>query len=244
VPTYVKVLLAVLIAAPFVAVLEVFAGLNIYGWYRRIRVNARWYEARLQRKQKIAPRSAKIAKQLGELYVARWWKSDGAARKQIAQDAIKWLELALRLEADAHARFTIVRTIAVFALEAEEFDIAKSRAKQMVKGGKNLYDFEISNSTHHGNIILGRLAFRSGNLALAEEHLLKSADIESSPQLSSFGPTMSLAKELVEAGRPEAVSHYLRLCHKFWKHDRGAINRWLAQIARGEIPDFGKRARR
>ena len=62
-----------------------------------------------------------------------------------------------------------------------------------------------------------------------------------SPQLNSFGPNMTLAKELLEKGQSEVVLQYLALCKKFWKMDRGQLDEWSATIRGGGIPDFGVR---
>ena len=41
-----------------------------------------------------------------------------------------------------------------------------------------------------------------------------------SPQLDSFGPNMTLAKELLEKGQPDVVLHYFALCKNFWEDGR------------------------
>lgn len=45
---------------------------------------------------------------------------------------------------------------------------------------------------------LADLLLRNGNIELAKEHLIKSAQVVGSPVLGSFGPKFSLAKELLE----------------------------------------------
>ena len=59
--------------------------------------------------------------------------------------------------------------------------------------------------------------------------------------LSSFGPNMALAKELLEAGEKAAVIEYLQLCKNFWDYaqKRGTLDRWIKTIKAGEIPEFG-----
>jgi len=60
-----------------------------------------------------------------------------------------------------------------------------------------------------------------------------------SPQLNSFGPNMSLAKQLLEAGERDTVVEYLDFCRKFWQMDFGKLDYWTAQVRAGEVPDFG-----
>ena len=62
--------------------------------------------------------------------------------------------------------------------------------------------------------------------------------------MNSFGPNMTLAKELIEKGEKDAVLQYLDLCAKFWKSgkespDGGELEKWKAQVRKGELPNFG-----
>jgi hypothetical protein len=57
--------------------------------------------------------------------------------------------------------------------------------------------------------------------------------------LNSFGPSMILAREMLEAGERETVLEYLRLCRSFWKADEGRLERWTQEIKAGRTPDFG-----
>ena len=58
-------------------------------------------------------------------------------------------------------------------------------------------------------------------------------------QLNSFGPDMSLAKVLLEAGERDVVLQYFQLCGAFWKHDiQGSLPAWTAAVREGLIPDF------
>ena len=57
--------------------------------------------------------------------------------------------------------------------------------------------------------------------------------------MNSFGPNVSLAKDLLEKGERDVVIQYLGLCRKFWKLDRGRLDKWIHEIKDGKIPDFG-----
>jgi hypothetical protein len=88
-------------------------------------------------------------------------------------------------------------------------------------------------------MVLGQVALRDGDKAAARAHLLASGKTKGSPQLNSFGPNMSLAKDLLEVGERDVVQTFFDLCGIFWKNDHGALDRWKNAVAAGRIPDFG-----
>lgn len=88
-------------------------------------------------------------------------------------------------------------------------------------------------------MVLGQIAMRNGDIEKAELYLLKSGDTPGSPQLNSFGPNMSLAKELLEAERTIVVLEYFKLCSKFWKNSRGRLEEWGYLAQNDKIPNFG-----
>ncbi|HEV3240561.1 MAG TPA: RNA polymerase subunit sigma-24, partial [Casimicrobiaceae bacterium] len=76
-------------------------------------------------------------------------------------------------------------------------------------------------------------------MADAKQFLLKAGATRGSPQLDSFGPNMSLAKDLLEKGERDTVLQYFELCRKFWKLDYGNLDRWAQEVGAGKIPEFG-----
>jgi hypothetical protein len=56
--------------------------------------------------------------------------------------------------------------------------------------------------------------------------------------LSSFGPNMTLAKELLEKGESATVLQYFELCRKFWTFSN-RMDPWIEAIHKGQVPDFG-----
>jgi hypothetical protein len=50
---------------------------------------------------------------------------------------------------------------------------------------------------------------------------------------------MSLAKELLECGEPEAVLRYFELCRIFWGSHGEVLDRWTEDVRAGRIPQFG-----
>ena len=98
-------------------------------------------------------------------------------------------------------------------------------------------DWNTGNAIHHGNLVLGRLALQAGDNDKAKSHLLKAGKTSGSPQLNSFGPNMTLAKELLDKGEKEVVLEFFQLCAKFWKSDK--LDQWIAIVKDGGIPSFG-----
>ncbi len=92
-------------------------------------------------------------------------------------------------------------------------------------------------------MVLGRIALRRGFIKQASDNLLAAGATPGSPQLDSFGPNMTLAKELLEHGQPDVVLEFLGLCKKFWKLDSGRLDEWAAEVRKGKVPDFGTNLR-
>ena len=60
------------------------------------------------------------------------------------------------------------------------------------------------------------------------------------PALDSFGPNMTLAKELLQEGERDVVLEFFELCSEFWKTGReGRLTEWSNAVKEGKIPDFG-----
>ena len=137
-------------------------------------------------------------------------------------------------------RFYDLRHLAEGAFQAGEFDKAKAYADELLQMAPHYRgDWNYGNAIHHANVILGRLALRSGNVKAAKEYLIKAGNTPGSPQLDSFGPNMTLAKDLLEKGERKVVIEYFQLCSKFWKMERGRLQAWTSTVQQGGIPDFG-----
>lgn len=64
-----------------------------------------------------------------------------------------------------------------------------------------------------------------------------------SPQLNSFGPNMTLAKDLLERGERDAVLAYFEACRVFWKMGGNSLDAWRQDVEAGRIPNFGANLR-
>jgi TonB family protein len=130
------------------------------------------------------------------------------------------------------------------SLDAGELDRAASLAKGLLatvaKVKADAKDVDVGGITHESYLILGRVSLRRGDLAAAKADLLDAGRVSGGWTLSSFGPNMSLAKELLEMGEKDTVLEYLDLCRKFWSNGaKKSLDPWSEQIRNGQIPEFG-----
>jgi TonB family protein len=101
---------------------------------------------------------------------------------------------------------------------------------------------------YSGNVIhdvhcwLGRIALRHDDTAGAVGHLKEAGKTPGSPQLNSFGPDFTLARELASAGERDAVIAYLEEVGRFWKMEDGNLQRWIGALRDGSVPSFRKYA--
>ncbi len=94
------------------------------------------------------------------------------------------------------------------------------------------------NAVHDAHVVLGRVALHRGDIDAAKVHLLKAGMTPGSPVLGSFGPNMSLARDLLEAGETETVLQYFDECRGFWVHHRDTLDEWTTIVERGGMPEF------
>lgn len=126
------------------------------------------------------------------------------------------------------------------AYSAGDLSKASHYANQLLKMASDYpRDWNYGNAVFYGNFVLGRVALQQGNVSLASNYLLASASTPGSPQLDTFGPNMSLAKELLEKGQKDVVLQYLEKCKKFWSDDFGKADKWISEVRSGHVPDFG-----
>jgi hypothetical protein len=117
--------------------------------------------------------------------------------------------------------------------EAADLALKSILAAESFKGNWNY-----SNALHIGHTVLGLLALRHEKIPKALSELHASANVAGSPQLGSFGPSMRLARGLLELGEAEQVLIFLEACSKFWEMGDSWIPIWQKKIRRGAIPNF------
>jgi hypothetical protein len=137
-------------------------------------------------------------------------------------------------------RFYALNQAAKAAFELGKTDEARQYAQEVLDlAPRYRGDWNYGNAIHDGHMVLGRVALRAGDVDVAKRELLLAGATRGSPQLNSFGPNMSLAKDLIEQKQTEVVVEYFALCGKFWKLERGNLKRWSILAKAGEMPDFG-----
>ena len=190
----------------------------------------------LKEAQSLDPANPEWAQQLGHLYALDTNSKSAQSRKERAGQSVEQLEAALAV-ADGARRRAMLPQAAKAAFEAGDFDSARSYAVELVEATDET-SWNHGNAVHHGNLILGRLALKSGDVELAKLHLIEAGKTTGSPQLNSFGPNMTLAKELLEREERKSVLEYIALCGKFWsEHDQ--LEAWAGEVEAGRIPHFG-----
>lgn len=143
-------------------------------------------------------------------------------------------------ETDEEKRFYKLTKNMQRKFEADSLDEVKSDIKELKQLLPNYTtNWNYGNAVHKMNIVAGRIALQNGNIKEAKKYLILAGKTTGSPQLNSFGPNMSLAKELLEKREKEIVIQYLNLCGEFWESDHSKLNNWTTIVQNGEIPDFG-----
>jgi tetratricopeptide (TPR) repeat protein len=192
-------------------------------------------------KQGVAadPRDAQWPQRLGDLYVLEMSNAAVEQRRSLAALAYAQFEQAYKLTKNDSSRGVLLIQLAKSAFEAGDVERAHKLADAVLsRASTDKENWNYGNSIHQGHLILGRIALLSGNLDEAGKQLIKAGETPGSPQLDSFGPNMTLAKELLEKGEREAVIKYFRLCANFWTNLE-ELKHWTAIVIERGIPDFG-----
>ncbi|MHC4684000.1 MAG: tetratricopeptide repeat protein [Planctomycetota bacterium] len=174
---------------------------------------------------------------LGHLYSLDMITKSLKVKTNAAGKALEQFEIAYKLSTDMGRDF-LLQSLAKVALAANKPKKAKEYAEKMLS--QNSSGWNYGNNIHHGNIILGRIALTLDDLEEAKKRLIEAGNTPGSPQLNSFGPDMTLAKELLQKGEKDVVLKYLELCSKFWKSEKDRLHKWSVVIQDGKIPDFGR----
>ncbi len=149
-----------------------------------------------------------------------------------------------RAELDAAAtereRFYGLADAAKSAFDAGEREAARRYAEELLElAPKYPRDWNHGNAIHDGNMVLGRCFLHEGDVERAGELLLEAGRTSGSPQLNSFGPNMSLARDFIEAGETDVVLEYFALCRVFWSMGERSLDRWSRDVEKGAMPRFG-----
>ena len=194
----------------------------------------------LQRARSLDPSNAEWPRRLGFEHELNNDRPPQATDRQAADKALELYENAFELS-DERDRESLLEELAKVAFEAGQHDKARKYAESLLRDAQRGASY--GNRVHHGNLVLGRIALAEGNVKAAKFRLIAAGNIPSEPNLSTFGPNMTLAKELLEQGERDVVLKYFRLCSRFWDRDDGQLEKWTAVVELGKIPDFGPNLR-
>jgi len=101
-------------------------------------------------------------------------------------------------------------------------------------------NWNFGNAIHDSNRMLGLVSLKGGDIDAAVDYLLKAGKSTGSPQLDSFGPELDLANELLQLGKVDAVTSYLKDIKSFWEMNNGQVDAWLVEIEKGGKPQLDR----
>ena len=147
--------------------------------------------------------------------------------------------LLANADADPERAFHGLVRLGTRAYSEGAFDRAREAAHEVLAFSRRFEgDWDHGNAVHDAHLVLGLLALEDGQPEEAARHLLRAGETPGSPQLASFGPDMTLAKRLLEAGARGPVLEYLRACRRFWSMGAALLDAWEEDVAQGRTPNF------
>ncbi len=220
-------------------------------------------ESLLLQAQALEPQNAEWSRQLGHLYSLQSKRPSDEA-PQFAKLALHAFQEADNLpqqapfpeldedSPEAREAARIIRlmekmsglsNLAMAAIAAGQVEEAERYATELLAFAESDESSEFfhqnGNAMFYGHLALGMCAMHRGDIEPAKQHLLASGQTHGSPNLASFGPNMTLAKQLLERGERDVVLRFFDLCGGFWKSGKDQLQQWTEQVQRGKIPNFG-----
>ena len=181
----------------------------------------------------LDPKNGRATSVLAHVCEYRMIGAKPELRIQMAQKALQLREqLLAAMDRSYELSLQDLQRLAIDAFEAGDTVGAQKYAQELVRR-------DDADALHQGNVILGRLALKNGNLEEAKARLLAAGKIPGSPVLGSFGPNMNLAQELLMKGEKEVVLQYFDECAVFWKYGANKLDEWKLAVDQERIPNFG-----
>ncbi len=149
-----------------------------------------------------------------------------------AQRALEAYKRVLELTRNAAARDSLAGDMAQDEFKLGDFAGSAVLAKIHLQS-------QDRSAVQRANTILGRIALRSGDLTGAKQYLLDSAGPAAAKDIAISGPSLVLARELLDRGERDSVLQYLENCLPLWPRGQSALQIWIADIERGKVPNFG-----
>lgn len=139
-------------------------------------------------------------------------------------------------------RFHLLGELIYHAYQEGDYEAVRVLAHEYLNlAAQNKNDWNYGNAIHQANTYLGLLALKSNKIENAKNFLIEAALTPGSPQLSSFGPNMLLAKKLLELGERKVVLEYVDMTKYFWSFFPRLLptRKWKKMILNNRIPNFG-----
>ena len=160
-----------------------------------------------------------------------------------AKEKARLLEKGAQFLTMPQARSRVLTSLAEAHFDNRQYDAAALDAEEALQiaseNPKASSNYE--SQVHEANTILGRVALKREKPEEAKKRLMASGRVESTPLMSSLGPKLTLAQDLLEAGERETVMAYLVLCKNFWKGKDAVLDGWTETIRKGGTPEFRRR---
>jgi len=153
-----------------------------------------------------------------------------------AKKALEAKEKELSLTTGVAIRGRLMNDLASIAFEAGDIEKARKYATDVFAGLKLERSWNDDDLVHGANTVLGRVALKENDPVKAKEYLLASLEVKDLTRLSPFGPSMTLAREMLEHGERDAVIEYMERCGKSWKKE--IMKAWVDTIKAGGTPNF------
>ena len=176
------------------------------------------------------PNNREWPAELAQLY--RMFGIPGENIGNPAERALEEYRRVLELTKNPAARMALSGEMADAAFKIGDFPAAAQLANIYLKSPDRT-------AVQRANTILGRVALRTGDIAGAKQYLLDSADDGAARDIAFSGPTLVLAKEMIEHGERDAVVEYLEHCLVLWPRGESVLRIWIADIKNGKTPKFG-----
>ena len=138
----------------------------------------------------------------------------------------------LQLTRDPRSRETLAADMAEAEFKISNYKGAAFLAKIHLQSADR-------GAVQRANTLLGRVALRTDDTESAKQYLLDSSKPDAARYVGVSGPTMVLAKELLDKGERDAVVQYLENCLALWPRGEDVLTFWINEIRSGRTPDFG-----
>ena len=145
--------------------------------------------------------------------------------------------------ADEYSRWVALSDAALWSVDVGRIDDASAFAQELeALLVKYPSDWNYGNAVSKLHSTFGRLALKRGDIELAKRELALAGASPGSPQMDTYGPNLSLARDLLATGDPgarDAVLAHFDAIEKFWRMDSGALRVWREDVRAGHEPNFG-----